>query len=86
MDDIRILIFMDTKKGCDQITRQLRMNGWSALSIHGDKSQVERDWVLSKFKANDCNRCCCSWSSMLGYFKEIDSPPPVRASFSFILF
>ncbi|CAL8092662.1 unnamed protein product [Prunus armeniaca] len=78
MDDIRILIFMDTKKGCDQITRQLRMNGWSALSIHGDKSQVERDWVLSKFKANDCNRCCCSWSSMLGYFKEIDSPPPSR--------
>ncbi|CAB4284295.1 unnamed protein product [Prunus armeniaca] len=64
MDDIRILIFMDTKKGCDQITRQLRMNGWPALSIHGDKSQVERDWVLSKFKANDCNRCCCSWSSL----------------------
>ncbi|CAB4285386.1 unnamed protein product [Prunus armeniaca] len=86
MDDIRILIFMDTKKGCDQITRQLRMNGWPALSIHGDKSQVERDWVLSKFKADECNRCCCSWSRMLGYFKEIDSPPPVRASFSFIIF
>nr|KAJ0204476.1 hypothetical protein LSAT_V11C500258290 [Lactuca sativa] len=43
MDGIRILIFMDMKKGCDQITRQLRMDGWSALSIHGDKSQAERD-------------------------------------------
>ncbi|MBA0695665.1 hypothetical protein Goari_002275, partial [Gossypium aridum] len=44
MDGSRILIFMDTKKGCDQITRQLRMDGWPALSIHGDKSQAERDW------------------------------------------
>ena len=51
MDGGRILIFMDTKKGCDQITRQLRMDGWPALSIHGDKSQAERDWVLSEFKA-----------------------------------
>ncbi|KAM1412394.1 DEAD-box ATP-dependent RNA helicase 20 isoform X1 [Malus sylvestris] len=50
MDGSRILIFMDTKKGCDQITRQLRMDGWPALSIHGDKSQAERDWVLSEFK------------------------------------
>jgi len=51
MDGSRILIFMDTKKGCDHITRQLRMDGWPALSIHGDKSQAERDWVLSEFKS-----------------------------------
>ncbi|XP_078428923.1 DEA(D/H)-box RNA helicase family protein [Wolffia australiana] len=51
MDGSRILIFVDTKKGCDQITRQLRTDGWPALSIHGDKSQAERDWVLSEFKA-----------------------------------
>ncbi|CAH1440618.1 unnamed protein product [Lactuca virosa] len=51
MDGSRILIFMDMKKGCDQITRQLRMDGWPALSIHGDKSQAERDWVLSESKA-----------------------------------
>lgn len=51
MDGSKILIFMETKKGCDQVTRQLRMDGWPALSIHGDKSQAERDWVLSEFKA-----------------------------------
>ncbi|KAJ3694098.1 hypothetical protein LUZ60_009578 [Juncus effusus] len=51
MDGSRILIFMDTKKGCDQVTRQLRTDGWPALSIHGDKSQAERDWVLSEFKS-----------------------------------
>ncbi|KAK7828323.1 dead-box atp-dependent rna helicase 20 [Quercus suber] len=50
MDGSRILIFMDTKKGCDQITRQLRMDGWPALSIHGYKSQAERDWVLSPLR------------------------------------
>ncbi|KAK9108202.1 hypothetical protein Syun_024213 [Stephania yunnanensis] len=47
----RVLIFVETKKGCDQVTRQLRMDGWPALSIHGDKEQTERDWVLSEFKS-----------------------------------
>ncbi|XP_078447254.1 DEAD-box ATP-dependent RNA helicase 20-like isoform X2 [Wolffia australiana] len=50
MDGSRILVFLETKKGCDQVTRQLRMDGWPALSIHGDKPQAERDWVLSQFK------------------------------------
>ncbi|KAI8543753.1 hypothetical protein RHMOL_Rhmol08G0242700 [Rhododendron molle] len=50
MDGSRILVFMETKKGCDQVTRQLRMDGWPALSIHGDKNQAERDWVLAEFK------------------------------------
>ena len=27
------------------------MDGWQALSINGDKSQAERDWVLSEFRA-----------------------------------
>ncbi|PWA94835.1 hypothetical protein CTI12_AA016580 (mitochondrion) [Artemisia annua] len=40
-----------TKKGCDQVTLQLRMDGWRLLSIHGDKSQDERDWVFAEFKS-----------------------------------
>eukprot|EP00884_Botryococcus_braunii_P008998 jgi/Botrbrau1/1809/Bobra.146_1s0007.1 len=51
MDGRRILIFCETKRGCDAVTRQLRMDGWPALSIHGDKSQQERDWVLAEFKS-----------------------------------
>jgi len=51
MDGSCLLIFLETKKGCDQVTRKLRMDGWPALSIHGDKSQAKRDWVLSRFKA-----------------------------------
>ncbi|RAL62259.1 hypothetical protein DID88_004827 [Monilinia fructigena] len=30
--------------------RFLRQDGWPALSIHGDKQQNERDWVLNEFK------------------------------------
>ena len=51
MDGSKILIFIETKKACDQVTRQLRMDGWPALSIHGDKNQSERDWVLAEFKS-----------------------------------
>ena len=42
----RILIFSETKKGADNLTRVLRQEGWPALAIHGDKTQQERDWVL----------------------------------------
>jgi len=27
------------------------MDGWPALSIHGDKAQAERDYVLAEFKS-----------------------------------
>ncbi|AQK74935.1 Alba DNA/RNA-binding protein [Zea mays] len=51
MDGSRILIFFQTKKDCNKITRQLRIDGWPALSIHGDKAQAERDYVLAEFKS-----------------------------------
>jgi ATP-dependent RNA helicase DDX5/DBP2 len=50
-DGNRILIFTETKRGADAVTKQLRVSGWPALSIHGDKSQGERDWVLAEFKS-----------------------------------
>uniref|UniRef100_A0A7S3QTV7 RNA helicase n=1 Tax=Dunaliella tertiolecta TaxID=3047 RepID=A0A7S3QTV7_DUNTE len=51
MDGRRILIFAETKRGCDDLTRRLRMDGFPALGLHGDKNQIERDWVLAEFKA-----------------------------------
>ncbi|KAL2002656.1 hypothetical protein VTN02DRAFT_6266 [Thermoascus thermophilus] len=47
----KVLIFTGTKRIADEITRFLRQDGWPALSIHGDKQQNERDWVLSEFKS-----------------------------------
>ncbi|EEA20986.1 ATP-dependent RNA helicase dbp2 [Talaromyces marneffei ATCC 18224] len=46
----KCLIFTGTKRVADDITRFLRQDGWPALSIHGDKQQNERDWVLQEFK------------------------------------
>ncbi|PFH63268.1 hypothetical protein XA68_14920 [Ophiocordyceps unilateralis] len=48
--DNKVLIFVGTKRVADEITRFLRQDGWPALSIHGDKQQNERDWVLDQFK------------------------------------
>ncbi|RQM06420.1 hypothetical protein DH86_00002269 [Scytalidium sp. 3C] len=48
--DNKVLIFTGTKRVADDITRFLRQDGWPALSIHGDKQQNERDWVLNEFK------------------------------------
>ncbi|RYP08254.1 hypothetical protein DL764_001988 [Monosporascus ibericus] len=48
----KALIFVGTKRVADDITRFLRQDGWPALSIHGDKQQNERDWVLDQFKTS----------------------------------
>lgn len=48
--DNKTIIFAETKKKVDELTRALRSQGWPAMCIHGDKSQQERDWVLREFK------------------------------------
>jgi len=50
MDGSRILIFAETKRGADELTREMRVDGLPALCMHGDKKQEERDWVLAEFK------------------------------------
>merc|ERR1712151_238014 len=50
MDGSKILIFCETKRGGDLLTREMRIDGFPALCIHGDKKQEERDWVLAQFK------------------------------------
>ncbi|KAG2714578.1 hypothetical protein I3760_03G033600 [Carya illinoinensis] len=45
----KIIIFCSTKKMCDQLARNLTRQ-FGAAAIHGDKSQGERDHVLSQFR------------------------------------
>lgn len=49
-DNDRIIVFVETKKSADFITKALRLEGQPALCIHGDKKQEERKWVLNDFK------------------------------------
>nr|XP_002130131.1 ATP-dependent RNA helicase dbp2 [Ciona intestinalis] len=46
----KTIIFTETKRKCDILTRNMRRDGWPAMCIHGDKSQPERDWVLNEFR------------------------------------
>ena len=46
----KILIFVETKRKADDLTRLMRREGYPAMCIHGDKQQKERDWVLNEFK------------------------------------
>lgn len=45
-----ILIFVETKRSCDYIEDVLCSKGFPACSIHGDKSQREREDSLRSFK------------------------------------
>lgn len=45
-DGGKTIIFVETKKKVESITRNIRRNGWPAVCMHGDKSQQERDYVL----------------------------------------
>merc|ERR1719412_2457920 len=46
----KVLVFVETKRKADELTRLMRRDGYPAMCIHGDKQQKERDWVLNEFK------------------------------------
>ncbi|WP_456402878.1 DEAD/DEAH box helicase [Persephonella sp.] len=46
------IIFTETKKGADELSRKLRDKGFNADAIHGDFSQNKREKVLRDFRRN----------------------------------
>ncbi|XP_076381260.1 putative ATP-dependent RNA helicase DDX17 isoform X1 [Megalopta genalis] len=47
----KTIVFIETKRRVDEITRKMKRDGWPAVCIHGDKTQQERDWVLQDFRS-----------------------------------
>lgn len=45
------IIFVETKKKVEDILKIILREGYAANSIHGDKSQSERDYVLESFRS-----------------------------------
>ncbi|XP_023756784.1 DEAD-box ATP-dependent RNA helicase 37 [Lactuca sativa] len=45
------LVFVETKKGADSLEHWLYSNGFPATTIHGDRSQPEREQALRSFKS-----------------------------------
>lgn len=48
------LIFVETKKGADALEEFLYQNKHPVTSIHGDRSQREREEALKCFRSGDC--------------------------------
>jgi superfamily II DNA/RNA helicase len=45
------LVFVRTKHGADRLVRRLKAHGVSALAMHGNKSQRQREQALSRFES-----------------------------------
>ena len=48
--DDRALVFMRTKHGAERLMKHLEKVGFAAISIHGNKSQGQRDRAIAAFK------------------------------------
>lgn len=46
----KVIIFTETKRKCDSLSRDLQSEGIKCASIHGDKTQFEREKALKGFK------------------------------------
>jgi len=49
------VIFCNTKQQCQDVADMLRAKGFSALALHGDLEQRERDQVLVQFSNRSCS-------------------------------
>jgi ATP-dependent RNA helicase DDX46/PRP5 len=45
-----ILVFVNTQPACDQLFQDLLRAGYPALSLHGGKDQIDRDFTIDDFK------------------------------------
>ncbi|ACO03146.1 MULTISPECIES: DEAD/DEAH box helicase [Persephonella] len=46
------IVFTETKRGADELSKKLRREGFNADAIHGDYSQAKRERVLRDFRRN----------------------------------
>lgn len=51
----KVIVFNETKREVEQLSKELVLRGFSADALHGGKSQGQRMRALSKFKKNEVN-------------------------------
>ncbi|XP_013190638.2 ATP-dependent RNA helicase p62 [Amyelois transitella] len=51
----KLLVFTNTKRFVDNLTLMLKRNGWPAVGIHGDRTQLQRDTIINRFKSGHTN-------------------------------
>ncbi len=47
----QVLVFVKTKKGCDELAQYLAASGFAVDALHGDRTQAARQQALDRFKA-----------------------------------
>ena len=52
--DSLTLVFVETKKGADALEDFLYREGYACTSIHGDRSQRDREEALNQFRSGRC--------------------------------
>lgn len=53
--DTKALVFDDTQRSVERLSKELQSRGFLADAIHGGKSQGQRQRALNKFKMNEVN-------------------------------
>ncbi|CAL1273312.1 unnamed protein product [Larinioides sclopetarius] len=52
--DPKIIIFASTKARVSELTNNLKNEGFAVISMHGNKSQNEREYALKQFRSGFC--------------------------------
>jgi superfamily II DNA/RNA helicase len=47
------IVFVRTKRGCDRLVKRLRDHNLTALAMHGDKTQSQREKALARFERGE---------------------------------
>jgi ATP-dependent RNA helicase DDX5/DBP2 len=53
-ENAKVLVFVETKRGCDQLCYYLNRMGYRSTAIHGDKTQFDRERTLNDFRSGRC--------------------------------
>jgi len=51
--NVKALVFDDTQRSVERLSKELMLRGFQADAIHGGKSQGQRQRALNRFKTND---------------------------------
>ncbi|KAM0434535.1 hypothetical protein ACHAPT_003631 [Fusarium lateritium] len=46
-----IIVFVNIKRNCDAVARDIKAMGWSAVTLHGSKTQEQREAALASVRA-----------------------------------
>lgn len=53
--DRPVIIFVNTKRNCDILSKHLGMIGWTSVTLHGGKTQDQREMALSKLRSGEAD-------------------------------